>query len=160
LSDELTAFEELVTKFLLDLMTERVMSERGVSIGVQAYSMRGLSASPSTTHGTGPSRERKTKHKDDLENAKLILSILPAYLPPLSGAINWDSVPRDFEYVLVIVFLPKEVHVVRANQDKLEVLNFSYFNLDDRKVYNMLTPHKYLTRTKGNNSKITPQSWT
>jgi hypothetical protein len=90
----------------------------------------------------------------------MILSILPAYLPPLSDAINWDSVPRDFEYTLVIVYLLKQVHTIRANHDKLVVLKFSNFNLDDRKVYNMLTPHKYLMRTKGKNSKITPQSWT
>jgi hypothetical protein len=42
MSDELTAVEESVTEFLLDLMTERVMSERGVSTGVQASSMRGF----------------------------------------------------------------------------------------------------------------------
>jgi hypothetical protein len=90
----------------------------------------------------------------------MILSILPAYLPPLSGAINRDSVPKDFEYALVTVYLLKEVRAIRADQDKLVVLKFSNFNLDDRKVYNMLAPHKYLTRTKGKNSKITPQSWT
>jgi hypothetical protein len=42
MSNELTAVEELVTEVLLDLMTERVMSERGVSIGVQESSMRAL----------------------------------------------------------------------------------------------------------------------
>jgi hypothetical protein len=57
-------------------------------------------------------------------------------------------VPRDFEYVLVTAYLPKEVRAVRADQDKLAELKFSDFNLGDRKVYNMLTPHKYLTRTK------------
>jgi hypothetical protein len=69
-------------------------------------------------------------------------------------------VPRDFEYTLVTAYLPKEVRAVRADQDKLAALKFSDFNLGDRKVYNMLTPHKYLTRTKGKNSNITPQSWT
>jgi hypothetical protein len=54
MSDELTAVEESVTKVLLDLMTERVMSERGVSTGVQASSMRGLSASPSTARAVHP----------------------------------------------------------------------------------------------------------
>jgi hypothetical protein len=39
-------------------------------------------------------------------------------------------------------------------------LKFSDFNLGDRKVYNMLAPYKYLTRTKGKNSKIVPQQWT
>jgi hypothetical protein len=90
MSDELTAVEESVMEVLLDLMTERVMSERGVSTGVQASSTRGLSASSSTTRA-GPFRpvdEKRTKHRDDLMNAKLISSILPTYLPPLSGTIN------------------------------------------------------------------------
>jgi hypothetical protein len=90
----------------------------------------------------------------------MILSILLAYLPPLSSAINQDSVPREFEYTLVTTYLPKGIHIVHVNQDKTTLLKFSDFNLRDRKVYNMLTPHKYLTRTKGNNSKIVPQSWT
>jgi hypothetical protein len=162
MSDELTAVEESVTEVLLDLMTERVMSERGLSTSLQASSTRGLSASPSTARA-GPSRptdEKRTKHRDDLTNAKLILSILPTYLPPLSGAINRDSVPRDFEYELVTAYLPKGICAVHVDQEKIAALKFSDFNLGDRKVYNMLTPHKYLTRTKGKNSKIIPQSWT
>jgi hypothetical protein len=61
---------------------------------------------------------------------------------------------------LVIVYLPKGIHAVCVDQDKIVALKFSDFNLDDRKVYSMLTPHKYLTRKKGENSKIMPQSWT
>jgi hypothetical protein len=64
--------------------------------------------------GAGTSRtttEARTKHRDDIANAKLILSILPAYLPPLSGAINRDSVPRDFDYALVTTYLPKGIHM-------------------------------------------------
>jgi hypothetical protein len=90
----------------------------------------------------------------------LILSIRPAYLPPLSSAINHESVPHEFEYALITTYLPKEVRAVRTDQDKLTVLKFSDFNLGDRKVYNMLVPHKYLTQTKGKNSKIIAQSWT
>jgi hypothetical protein len=93
-------------------------------------------------------------------NAKLILSILPTYLPPLSGVINRDSVPRDFEYALVTAYLPKGICTVHKDQEKIAVLKFSDFNLGDRKVYSMLAPHKYLTKTKGKNSKIIPQSWT
>jgi hypothetical protein len=89
-------------------------------------------------------------------NAKMILSILPAYLPPLSSAINRDSVPRDFEYALVTAYLPKGVRAVRADQDKLTALKFSDFNLGDRKVYSMLAPHKYLTRTKRKELKDYP----
>jgi hypothetical protein len=128
-----------------------------MSIGVQASSTGGVQASPSTAHGAGTSRtmaETRTKHRDDIANAKLILCILPAYLPPLSCAINHDSVPRDLEYTLITAYLPKGVHAVHADQDKLATLKFSDFNLGDRKAYNMLSLHKYLTRTKGKNSKI------
>jgi hypothetical protein len=163
MSEELSALEESAKEVLADLRTEKVMSERRMSAGVQASSTGGVQASPSTAHGAGTSRittEMRTKHRDDIVNAKLILSILPAYLPPLSGAINRDSVPRDFDYALVMTYLPKGIHTVRADQDKLAALKFSDFNLGDRKAYNMLAPHKYLTRTKGKNSKIIPQPWT
>jgi hypothetical protein len=99
----------------------------------------------------------RTKHRDDLVNAKLIPSILPAYIPPLSGAMNKDSVPRDFDYALVTVHLPKGI---RTDQDKIAALKFSDFNLGDRKAYSMLAPHKYLTKMKGKNSNIVPQPWT
>jgi hypothetical protein len=69
-------------------------------------------------------------------------------------------VPRDFEYEFITAYLPKGIRAVHTDQDNIAALNFSDFNLGDRKVYNMLTPHKYLTRTKGNNLKIVPQSWT
>ena len=115
MSDELTTVEESVTKVLLNLMTERVMSERGVSTSIQASSTRGLSTSPSSAHEAGPSRERLTKHNDDLANAKLIPSILSTYLPPPSGAINRDSVPKDFEYVLVTAYFLEEVRAVRVD---------------------------------------------
>jgi hypothetical protein len=124
--------------------------------------MRNVQAYPSTARAR-PSRpvdEKQTKHKDDLANAKLISSILPAYIQPLSGTINWGSVPRDFEYPLVTAYLPKGIHAVCADQDKIVALKFSDFNLSDMKVYSMLAPYKYLTKTKGNNSKIIPQSWT
>jgi hypothetical protein len=68
-------------------------------------------------------------------------------------------VPREFEYALVTAYLPKGIHVVHVDQDNIETLKFSDFNLNDEKVYNMLAPHKYLTMTKGKNSKIIPQSW-
>jgi hypothetical protein len=86
--------------------------------------------------------------------------ILPAYLPPLSDTINRDSVPREFEYALVTAYLSKGIRAVCTDQENIATLKFSDFNLDDRKVYKMLAPHKYLARTKGKNSKIVPQSWT
>jgi hypothetical protein len=48
MSDELATVEESLIEVLLDLMTERVMSERGLSTGLQETSTRGLLASPST----------------------------------------------------------------------------------------------------------------
>jgi hypothetical protein len=93
-------------------------------------------------------------------NANLILSILLAYLPPLSDVISQDSVLRDFEYELVTAYFPKGICVVHVDQDNIAMLKFSDFSLGNRKVYNILSRKKYLTRTKGNNSKIIPQSWT
>jgi hypothetical protein len=39
-------------------------------------------------------------------------------------------------------------------------LKFNDFNLGDHKNHSMLAPHRYLTRTKGKNSRIIPQPWT
>jgi hypothetical protein len=156
MSDELSTVEKVVEEGLIDLMTKRVML---MSTGIQASSTRRLPASFSIACGAKPSRpsdEERTKNMDDLVNAKLISTILPTYLPPLSGAINRDNVPRYFEYALITAYLLKGIQAVRANQDKLVALKFSEFNLKYHKVYNMLTPHKYLTWTKGKNSNIIP----
>jgi hypothetical protein len=161
MSDELSAVEKVVEEVLTDLMTEIVMSERRMSTGVQESSTGGVQASPSTTCRAGPSRtmtETRTKHKDDIANAKLIPHFLSVYIPPLSGKINHDSIPRDFEYALIIAYLLKWVRTVRADQDKLTTLKFSDFNLGYRKIYSMLAPPKYLTKTTGRNPKIVPQS--
>jgi hypothetical protein len=157
--DELSAAERVFEEVLIDLMTKRVMS---MSTGIQESSMRGLPSSPFTARArpSQPSNEKRSKHRDDLTNAKLIPSILPTYISPLSGVVNRDSVPRYFEYALVTAYLSKGICVVHANQDKIAALKFSDFNLGNRKVYNMLSLHKYLNKTKGNNSKIVPQSWT
>jgi hypothetical protein len=147
MSDKLTVLEKSITEVLLNLMTKRVISKRRMSTGVQASSMRGVQASPSIARdGTSrASTERITKHKDDIANAKLVPSILLAYIPPLSGDINKDSVSRDFEYTLVTAYLPKGVCTYRANQDKVTVLKFCDFNLGDRKFYSMIAPYNYLT---------------
>jgi hypothetical protein len=99
----------------------------------------------------------RMKHRDDLTNAKLILSILHVYIPPLRSVVNRDSVHKDFEYPLVTAYLPKRKHAIHIDQDKIAALKFSDFNLGDRKAYSMLAPDKYLTKMKGNNSKIIPQ---
>jgi hypothetical protein len=65
-------------------------------------------------------------------------------------------VPRDFEYAFVIVYLLKGIHTFHVDQENIAVLKFGDFKLGNRKVYNMLSPHKYLTITKGKNSNIVP----
>jgi hypothetical protein len=61
MSEELSALEEYVKEVLIDLMTKRVMSERVMSVGVQASSKRGMQASPSTSHRARPSRPSTEK---------------------------------------------------------------------------------------------------
>jgi hypothetical protein len=65
-------------------------------------------------------------------------------------------VPREFEYALVSAYLPKGIRAVWVDQEKIAAFKFSNFNLSDKKVYNMLSPHTYLTKTKGKNLKIVP----
>jgi hypothetical protein len=94
-----------------------------------------------------------------LANAKLIPSILPDYIPPLVGVVNHDSVPRDFDYILVTAYLSKGIRTGKPQPDKIMALKISDFNLGDHKNFNMLSRHRYLTRTKGNKSRIIPQPW-
>jgi hypothetical protein len=94
-----------------------------------------------------------------LENVKLIPSILPDYILPLDDVVNRDSVPRDFDYTLVTVYLPKGIHTGKPQLDKIITLSINDFNLGDHKNFNMLTPHRYLTKTKGKKSRIIPQPW-
>jgi hypothetical protein len=158
MSNEISAKKKVVKQVLIDMTTEKVMSA-----GIQASSMRGIQASPSTSHRSRPSRltkEKRTKNRDDLSNTKLILSILVDYIPPLAGVVSHESVPRDFYYTMVIVYLSKGICVVRMHQDKIAKLKFKNFNLGDQKNHSMLSPYKYLTRMKGKNLKIIPQSWT
>jgi hypothetical protein len=160
MSNELNVVEKVIEEVLIDLMAKRVMSERRMSAGVQASSTGGVQASPSTARRAGPSRTTtvtRKKHIDDIVNTKLIPRILPVYIPPLSSKINYNNVPRDFEYTLITAYLPKGVRAVRADQDKFTSLKFNDFNLRYHKTYSMLVSHKYLTKTKGKNPKIFPQ---
>jgi hypothetical protein len=115
-----------------------------------------------STARVGTSRadaERRIKHKDDIANVMLVPSILPAYIPPLSGEINKDSVPSDFEYTLVTPYLPKGVRTYHEDQDKVIALKLCDINLGENKAYNMLSLYKYLKRNKGKNLKLIPQQW-
>jgi hypothetical protein len=162
MSDELNAAEKIVEEVLIDLMIERVRSEREMPASIQASSTREVQATSSTSRGAGSSRplvENRTKHRDDLENVKLIQSILPDYIPPLAGVVSRDSVPRDFEYSMVTAYLSKGIRAVHTQQDMITTLKFSDFNLRDRKNYSMLALYKYLIKMKGKNSNIVPQQW-
>jgi hypothetical protein len=111
MSNEISAVEKSVEDILIDFMGEKVMSA-----GIQASSTRGVQESSSTTRGSGPSRyaiEKRAKHHDDLANAKLIPSILPDYILPLAGVMSRDSIPRDFDYTFITVYLLKGIHAVK-----------------------------------------------
>jgi hypothetical protein len=54
MSEELSTAEKAVEEVLIDLMTKKFMSKRGLSTGVQASTMRGLSTSLSNARD-GPS---------------------------------------------------------------------------------------------------------
>jgi hypothetical protein len=139
MSDELSAIENPIEEVLIELMDEKVMS-----IGIQASSMREVKASPSTARGSGPSQattEKRTKHRDDLENTNLIPSILPDYIQPLDGVMNRDNVLRDFDYTLVSLYLSKGIRIGKPQPDKIMTLNISEFNLGDHKNF-IMTPLK------------------
>jgi hypothetical protein len=74
--------------------------------------------------------------------------------------VSRDNILRDFDYPMVTTYLLKGMCAIQTQQDKITTLKFSDFNLGDCKNYIMLSPYKYLTRTKGKNSKIIPQPWT
>jgi hypothetical protein len=93
-------------------------------------------------------------------NSKLIPSILPDYIPPIVFTVSRDSIPRDFDYTLITVYLPKEIHTVKPQLERILMLKISDYNLGDHKNYEILAPHKYLTKTMRNKSKIIPQPWT
>jgi hypothetical protein len=158
MSKELSAVEESMKEILIDLVTEKV-----IFVGVQASLTRGVQASPSTTRRSIPSRvvtDKRTKHRDELANDKLLPSIMPEYIPLLAGVVSHDSVPRDFDYTVITAYLPKEISAVRPQLERIPTLKIIDYNLGDHKSYGMLAPHKYLTKTKGNKMKVIPQVWT
>jgi hypothetical protein len=94
MSDKLMAMEKIIEEVLIDLMGKKVMSA-----SIQVSSMRGLQAYPLTSRGSRPSRvitEKITKHRDDLENAKLIPTILPDCILPFVGVVIRDRCAEIF----------------------------------------------------------------
>jgi hypothetical protein len=109
MSVERTELEKSIEEVLKKFMDDKAMSE-----GVHASSTRGLQASPSTgrhSKHTNPATEKRSKHHDDLANAKQIPSILPDYIPPLAGTVNHDNIPWDFEYTLITTYIPKGIRI-------------------------------------------------
>jgi hypothetical protein len=129
MSSDLSAVEKSIEEILIDLMGKKVLS-----IGVHASSTRGLQASSSTACQSRPSRtatEKERKHHDDLENTKLIPSILPNYISPLANSVSCDNVLRDFEYTLITAYLLKGIHVVGLQIGQIMTPKISDFKLGD-----------------------------
>jgi hypothetical protein len=125
MSGEHSTLEKSVEEILINLMTEKVMS-----IGMQASSMGGLQESPSTAHRSSRTvTEKRSKKCDDLANVKEIPSVLPDYIPPLAGPVSRDNVPCDFEYTMITPYLPKGIHIVRPQLGLIPTLKISDFNL-------------------------------
>jgi hypothetical protein len=107
MSGEHSAVEKSVEEIFIDLMDEKFMST-----GIQASTTGGFQASPSNARRSSRTMtEKRSKHRDDLANVKQIPSVLPDYIPPLAGMISCDSIPCDFEYTLITVYLPKGIHI-------------------------------------------------
>jgi hypothetical protein len=93
-------------------------------------------------------------------NANIIPSIIPYYIPPLAGMVSCDSVPRDFDYTFITAYLLKGICAVGPQLGQIMMLKINDFNLGDCKNYDIISPHKYLIKKKGNKSNIIPQPWT
>jgi hypothetical protein len=128
MSGDLSAVEKSVEEILIDLMAEKFMS-----VGIQASSMGGLQASPSTAQdlSSRTATEKRSKHHDDLANAKQIPSVLPDYIPPLAGVVSHDNILCDFEYTLITAYLPKGIRTVRPQLGLIPDLKINDFNLGD-----------------------------
>jgi len=152
MSSDLSVVEKLVEEILIDLMAEKVMSR-----GMHASSMGGVKGSPSTSHQSSQATtEKRSKHHDDLANAKQISSVFPDYITPLASTVSHDSVPRDIEYTLITAYLTKRVRAVGPQLGLIPSLKISDFNLRLRKNYAMLALHQYLKKTTGKKPKIVP----
>jgi hypothetical protein len=90
---------------------------------------------------------------------KQISSVLSEYIPPLAGAVNRDSILRDFEYTLITAYIPKGIRIVGPQLGHIPALKNNDFNLGDRKNYVMLMLHRYLMKMIGKKSCIVSQSW-
>jgi hypothetical protein len=144
-----------VEEILVEVMAKRVMST-----GIQASSTGGFQASPSTgRRSSWTAIEKQSKHRDDLANVKQILLVLLEYILPLDGTVSHDSIPHDFEYMLITTYIPKGIHIVGPQLGHILALKNNDFNLGDRKNYTMLALHRYLMKTTGKKPRIVSQTW-
>jgi hypothetical protein len=145
MSSEHSTLENSVEEILVDLMAKTVMS-----VGLQASSIGGLQASPSTSHRSSRTMmEKRSKHHNDLANAKKIPYVLSEYIPPLAGVVNCDSIPHDFEYMLITAYLLKGIRAFGPQLGHILSLKNNDFNLGYQKNYTMLSPHRYFMKTTG-----------
>jgi hypothetical protein len=90
---------------------------------------------------------------------KKIPSILPYYIPPLVGVVNHENIPQYYEYTLITAYILKGIHVVGSQLGQIPLLKNTNFNLGDRNNYDMLTPHRYLTKTNGKKPRLVSHPW-
>jgi hypothetical protein len=154
MSGEHNALEKSMEDIIVNLMTERVMS-----VGIQALSTGELQASPSTGRRSGRTAEKQRKHHDDMANAKQISSVLLDYIPPLFGVVSCDNISHDFEYILITAYIFEGIHVVGTQLGHIPALKKNDFNLRDRKNYAMLAPHRYLMKMTVKKPHIVSQPW-
>jgi hypothetical protein len=74
---------------------------------------------------------------------------LPEYIPPLAGTVSSDSIPHDFEYTLINVYILKGIRVFGPQLGHILALKNNDFNLRDGKNYTMFTPHRYMMKMTG-----------
>jgi hypothetical protein len=106
-----------------------------------------------------PVTEKRRKHRSDLANAKQITSILLEYIPPLASVVKCDSIPRDFEYSMFTVYIPKGIHIIGSQLGKIPLLKHNDFNLGDQKNYATLAPHCYLMKTTRKKPHLISKPW-
>jgi hypothetical protein len=104
-------------------------------------------------------KKKRRKHSDNLENANMIPSVFPDYIPPLAGTVSRDSVLCDFEYMLITAYLSKGICTVGPHLGLIPDLRINDFNIGNRKNYALLVPHRYLKKTTRKKPKIVPQPW-
>jgi hypothetical protein len=88
-----------------------------------------------------------------------IPSVFPHYILPLAGMVNLDSIPHEFVYTLITVYILKGIRIVGPKLRHIPALKNGEFNLGDRKKYVMLVPHSYLMKTTGKKPCIVSQPW-